>query len=198
MMILSIVAQLVVGEPHLVELQPAVDGATAEQRVGHRARLLVDLLAHEPVVAVLLGRRQVPVDVVAACPRPGHPSKVGDLDGVAGDRHDLVLAELQRLAGVLDERRDIGAEEVLALTDPHDQRRVAASGDDPRGIVGIDGDEREGPLEPRQTRCIAVVQIVLRQAPRAPADAPRPRCRSRRGARDPLPRARTAAPRSSR
>ena len=72
----------------------------------------------------------------------------GHLDGVASDRHDLVLAELQRLAGVLDERRHITTEEVLAFADPHDQRRVAASGDDPRRILGIDGHEREGTLEP--------------------------------------------------
>ena len=59
------VAQVLVGEPHLVELQQPGLVAPAQQRVGDRARLLVDLLAHEPVVAVLLGGRQVPVDVVA-------------------------------------------------------------------------------------------------------------------------------------
>ena len=60
------VAQVLVGQPHLVELQQPVGAAAAEQRVGHGARLLEDLLAHEPVVAVLLGGREVPVDVVAA------------------------------------------------------------------------------------------------------------------------------------
>ena len=129
------VAQLLVGEPHLVELQRPVGVVPAEQRVGDRARLLEDLLAHEPVVAVLLGGRQVPVDVVAAGPRPGVPSKSVTSTPVAGDRDDLVLAELERLAGVLDERRDVGAEEVLAVAEPDDQRRVAARRDDPRRVV---------------------------------------------------------------
>ena len=117
-----------------------------EQRVGHRARLLVDLLAHEPVVALLLGRRQVPVDVVApALLRDA--VEVGDLDRVAGDRDDLVLAELERLAGVLDERRDVGAEEVLAVAEPDDQRRVAAGRHHPRRVERVDGHQRERAVE---------------------------------------------------
>ena len=133
MMILSIVAQLVVGDPHLVELERALLVVPAEHRVGDRVRLLVDLLAHEPVVAALLGGREVPVDVVRACPRPALPSKSVTLDAVAGDRDDLVLAELERLAGVLDERGDVGGEEVLALArGPTTSGRVAAGADDAR------------------------------------------------------------------
>ena len=143
------VAQVLVGQPHLVELQLAPLAAPAEQRVGHRPRLLVDLLAHEPVVAVLLGRRQVPVDVVAAALGRRVPSKPVTRHAVAGDRHDLVLAELHRLAGVLDERGDVGAEEVLALADADHERRVAAGGDDPGRVGGIDGDQGERALEPR-------------------------------------------------
>ena len=72
-----------------------------EQRVTDRARLLEDLLAHEPVVAVLLGGREVPVDVVAVALDRG-AVEADHRDAVAGDRDDLVLPELQRLAGVLD------------------------------------------------------------------------------------------------
>ena len=141
------VAQLLVGDPHLVELEPAVLGVAAQQRVGDRARLLEDLLAHEPVVAVLLRGREVPVDVVA--PALGRVAvEVGDLDAVAGDRDHLVLAELQRLAGVLDEGRDVGAEEVLALAEAHHQRRVASGGDHPGRVVRVDRDQGEGALEP--------------------------------------------------
>jgi len=76
-------------------------------------------------VAVLLGGRQVPVDVVArALGRRAVEAR--DADALAGDGDDLVLAELHRLAGVLDERRDVGAEEVLALPEPDHERRVAA------------------------------------------------------------------------
>ncbi len=122
------VAQLLLGQPHLVELQLAARRVAAEQRVGDGVRLLEDLLAHEPVVAVLLGGRQVPVDVVRRA-LGGRAVEPGHLHAGPGDGHDLVLAELERLAGVLDERRDVGADEVLALAEPDDERGVAAGGD---------------------------------------------------------------------
>ena len=75
------------------------------------------------------------------------PSKPVTLDALAGDRDDLVLAELHRLAGVLDEGGDVGAEEVLALADADDERAVATGGDDAVGVLGVDGDEGEGALE---------------------------------------------------
>ena len=138
------VAKLLFGQPHLVELQPPRSGVTTEQGVGHGVRLLEDLLAHEPVVAVLLGGREVPVDVVALAlgrraVEPGH------LHALAGDGHHLVLAELERLAGVLDERRHVGAEEVLAVAEAHDERGVTARRHDTRGVLGVDGDEGERP-----------------------------------------------------
>ena len=58
-------AQLLVGEPLLVEHDAAVD-EMAQQRVGHRGGLLGDLLEHEVLVAALLGGRQIPVDVKLA------------------------------------------------------------------------------------------------------------------------------------
>ena len=59
---LSMRAQLVVGEAHLVEGELAAGGTPVEQRVGDRLGLLVDLLGHEVVVAALLGGLEVPVD----------------------------------------------------------------------------------------------------------------------------------------
>ena len=151
------VAQLLVGEPHLVEVQVPLRRTTPQQRVGDGARLLVDLLAHEPVVAVLLGGRQVPVDVVAAT-LGGRAVEVHDGDPVAGDRHDLVLAELQRLAGVLDERRDVGPEEVLALADADHQRRVAARGHHPVGSCASTATRVKAPSSWATTRSIAAVR----------------------------------------
>ncbi len=55
-------AQLLIGQPLLVEHDAAVD-EVAEQRVGHRGGLLGDLLEHEVLVAALFGGRHVPVDV---------------------------------------------------------------------------------------------------------------------------------------
>ena len=52
--------------PHLVEGQGAVGEEPVEEGVGHRPGLLVDLLAHEVVVAVLASGVEVPLDG-AAC-----------------------------------------------------------------------------------------------------------------------------------
>ena len=63
-------------------------------------RLLGDLLEHEVVVAALLGGGHVPVDVVV--PDLGRAAvEVGDRDLVRPQLDDLVLAQLDRLAGVL-------------------------------------------------------------------------------------------------
>ena len=151
--------QLVVGQPHLVELQPAVGGVAAEQGVGDGLRLLVDLLEHEPLEATLLGGGDVPVDVILLR-LGGSAVEVGDHDVVGRDRDDLVLAELDRLAGVLDERGDVGAEEVLALAAADDQRGVAAGAHDDVGVAGIGDHQREGALEPPAHRAYGLRQVV--------------------------------------
>ena len=58
-------AQLLIGQPLLVEHDAAVD-EMPEQGVGHRGGLLGDLLEHEVLVAALLGGAQVPVDMKLA------------------------------------------------------------------------------------------------------------------------------------
>ena len=40
-------------------------------------------------------------------------------------------------AGVADERRDVGAEEVLAVAEADDERAVAPGADDDAGLVGV-------------------------------------------------------------
>ena len=141
------VAQLLVGQAHLVEVQRPLPRTPPQQRVGDGARLLVDLLAHEPVVAVLLGRGEVPVDVVGPA-LGGRAVEAGDADALGGQRDDLVLVELERLAGVLDEGGDVGAEEVLALAEADHERAVAARGHHQAGGLAVDGHEGEGALEP--------------------------------------------------
>ena len=51
-------------------------------------------------------------------PVAGCAVEVGDRVAVAADLDDLVLAELDRLAGELDERGDVAAEEHLAAPAP--------------------------------------------------------------------------------
>ena len=51
------------------------------------------------------------------------------------------------LLGVLDERGDVRAEEVLALAEPDHERRVAAGADDDAGLVLVHDEQRERALE---------------------------------------------------
>ena len=63
------------------------------------------------------------------------------------DRDDLVLTDRERVAGVLDEGGDVGAEEVLALAQPDHERRVAAGADDEAGVVLVHREQGERALE---------------------------------------------------
>ena len=63
-----------------------------------------------------------------------------------GDGRDLVLAELEGLAGEGDERSDVRPEEVLAVAEPDDQRRVEAGADDGVGRVLVDREQGERAL----------------------------------------------------
>ena len=143
-------AQFLVGQPLLVEHDAAVD-EVAQQCVGHRGGLLGDLLEHEVLVATLFGGRKVPVDVELAGIRVVRLAvEVGDPITVGGDHHRLVLAEFDGVAGVFDERRDIGGDEHLAVANAEHQRGRAPGGHDRARLVGIGEDQREVTLEAAQ------------------------------------------------
>ncbi len=57
-------AQPFLGDVQLVQSEGTFGGEPPEQGVGHGFRLLEDLLAHEPVIAVLFGRLQIPGHLV--------------------------------------------------------------------------------------------------------------------------------------
>ena len=109
------VAQFLLREPHLVELQrrrlavrrPSSESATA------RGCSKISLRMNQSKPSFSAADRSQSTWIAAALAR--RTVEVGDLDRVPGDRHDLVLAELERLAGVLDEGGHVGAEEVLTL-----------------------------------------------------------------------------------
>ena len=77
--------------------------------------------------------------------------EVEDLVSAGGEHDGLVLAEFDGFAGEFDERRDVGADEHLALADADHQRGGAPRSDDGARIVGMGEDEREVALEPRST-----------------------------------------------
>ena len=94
------------------------------------------------------------------------PAKSVTATPLGRDRDDLVLADREGVAGVLDERGDVGAEEVLALAEPDHERRVAAGADDEAGLVLVHREQREGALEAADDRAerrgeVAVVRAVL-------------------------------------
>ena len=76
--------------------------------------------------------------------------EVGDPVAVGGDHHRLVLAQLDGVAGVFDERRHIGADEHLAVADAEHQRRGPPGGDDRARLVGVGEHQREVALQPAQ------------------------------------------------
>jgi hypothetical protein len=144
------VAQLLDVHPLLIQHDSAVDEMPA-QRIADRIGLFFDLLEHEVVMAALFRRGEVPIDVERRGLR-GVAGEISDLVAVAGDRHHLVLAELDSIASVVDERRDVGGNEVLACTHAHDQRRRATRRDNQIGFVCVRDDERECPVQP-PARC---------------------------------------------
>jgi hypothetical protein len=98
-------------------------------------------------VSALFRRGQIPVDVKWFSARHA-AGEIGDLVAVPGDRHHLVLAELDSVAGVVDECRNIGGDEMLAVAYAEHQRRGPARGDDQVGLIGVRDDEGECALQP--------------------------------------------------
>ena len=99
------------------------------QRVGDRARLLVDFLEHEVAVLALLGgvRGQLALahralDRVAVL--------VEDLDGRAADVGDVAFFEEHEAARHRQQRRDVGGDEVLVDAQADDHRAAFARQDD--------------------------------------------------------------------
>ncbi len=121
-----------------------------EQGVGDGGGLLGDLLEHEVLVAALLGGGEIPVDVKLAVVGDVVAVEVGDPVAVGGDHHGLVLAQLDGVAGVLDERGHVRADEHLAVADAEHQRRGPAGGDDRARLVGVGEHQREVALQPGQ------------------------------------------------
>ena len=118
----------------------------AEDRVGDGLGLFADLLGHEARPAALLGGRGIPRDL-ELLGLDGVAVEVGDRDRVGADRDDLVLADRDGAAGVLDECGDVGAEEVLAVAEADHERRVAAGADDDAGLVLVHREQRERAVE---------------------------------------------------
>ena len=112
----------------------------------------------------------------------GRAGEVGDRDAVGAQLDDLVLAELDGVAGVRDERGHIAGR-----GSSRPRRRPTTSGELRRAAAttpagpGVHRDQRERALEPpaHPPQRLSAGRRRRRLARSAPAGARRPRCRSR-------------------
>ena len=72
-----------------------------------------------------------------------------EADGRRRDLDDLAVIGEHRAARLAEERGDVRGEEVLALAEPDDERRLAANADEQVGMIVVDHDDREVAFEQR-------------------------------------------------
>src|SRR6185312_9172098 len=127
--------------------QHAVRTQARFQRVGHRTRLLEDLLLHVVAVFATLHRvgRQLAL-VHAALDRAAVEAE--HLHAIAGDLDDIVLVEMDHLVGDLDQRLRVRAQEVFADAHADQQWRATTGTDHATGLVAADHGDRVGTFQP--------------------------------------------------
>ena len=108
------------------------------------ARLLEDLLEHEMRKTTLL-------DLAQAHLQLAHLGRLLDLAQVrdpellpALDVGDLLLAQIDHLVGVFDDRGGVGADEILVLPHADQQRAALAGGDELVRLALVQDDQRVG------------------------------------------------------
>src|SRR4029079_6394379 len=132
------VAKLLVGEAEALEHDASVADAVAE-RLLDRVRLLVDLLQHKGLVAGLLGRLVIPVDLE----RFALDFAVPDFEeacALGGDRNTLAVVDQLEPSRLAKEGRGRRREEHLALADADEQRALQARSDELLRVVVVDDD----------------------------------------------------------
>ena len=112
----------------VAEVDPVGARGSLAERLGDRVGLLVDLLEHERLIALLLGRLGVPVDLHdLALERLAGGGL--ELDALRAQHDDLVVAHVLDVARLAQEGRDRRADELLAVAATDDQRALLAGAD---------------------------------------------------------------------
>ena len=93
-----------------------------------------------------------PLDPARLARRPARRSARRCAMPVGGEDRELALLEEDHLARVLEDRRDVGGEEALALAEADDERRGVLRGDDLAGPLLGDDRDRVGALHLRERR----------------------------------------------
>ena len=120
-----------------------IERDAAERGVADGARLLVDFLEHEVLVAGLFGLDGVPGDALDLA-LEGSPSKSVSVTPSRGEDGDVAIGEEVDVAGVVQDAGDVGGDEVFAFAQADDGGRPIARGDDLVGLVGGDDADGEG------------------------------------------------------
>ena len=127
--------ELILGQPLLVENNPPILQVSREC-VADSARLLIDLLLHEGVIAALFSGRQIPVNgeglaflLVT--------KKVREGVAIFRDGHRSVLPDLHCLVRVLNERGNVGTQEHFVLADANNQRRRPSGSNNAIRVVSV-------------------------------------------------------------
>ena len=113
----------------------------AGEGVAHGARLLVDLLEHVVPVAFLLGHHGIPQNLLRLAL---------DLLVLLIEQRDVLLIddgvfailEIDDVARVGEERRDVGGDDVFVFAEADDERRALLGGDDRARLVAVDHHQR--------------------------------------------------------
>ena len=127
----------------LVDVELAGRRHTADQRVAHDARLLVDLLEHKVGIAALFGHIQIPVDV-GDLGFNSVAGLVGVLDARGRKLGKLTVLEHHDVAGGVDERDDVGGNIGTGLAHANNDRGILAGHGDNAGLIGRHGSQAVG------------------------------------------------------
>ena len=103
-------------------------------RVPHGARLLVDLLQHEMLVAALLRQDGAPSHRLDG-PLNRLPRQRRDLHSLLRENHHLSVVQEQHVPGVAEDGRDVGGEKEIPVPQTDHQGALALRPHDPAGVA---------------------------------------------------------------
>lgn len=132
------VVELLEGQAQLIDVELAGRRHTANQRVAHDARLLVNLLEHKVGIATLFGHVQIPIDM-GDLGLDDIAGLVGILDARGRELGKLTVLEHHDIAGGVDERDDVGGNVGTGLAHADHDRGVLAGNGDHARFVGAHG-----------------------------------------------------------
>ena len=150
-------------DAYLIEGDVAVWVETAQQRALHGGRILVDFLVHKGIPATLFGGRGVPVHGVGLRILNHIAVEVGNNDLIGGYAHGLILIDFHGALGICHECGHIGAEEVLAITKAHNQRRIMTGADHDIRLTAVGGQNGECAFQHagHAAHCLEQVRLAL-------------------------------------